>query len=553
MAELDIVDDPDAYGSKGQSWHADFVSYMVEIVTHPAYAGMPDAIKPDGKVQWEAPSNRQSGQFQHTHHRRRDWWQAKALQIGIDPSADRWISTVAKRIHPLGEKPCKRCGRTMRIAYAYPNGHLQRRLLQEFGQDFEIDPFESITELVQRVTDQFGDARLLKFRNLLSTDTLTPPLALEELDAWISWLEDEYIPHEPSLLSPGAMSNAPDRFDGFHSFNLCCRKKADTGRIDANMRTYTTDRRVFEYWSDGDWIAADRMMGLISAQYRNELTADGREGPPSADHIGPVSLGFAHRPQFRLLSKSANSAKNNRMTLVDVADLLKAERMGDEVASWYAKPLWDLRKSDAISEELCLRLSKQLRDNQRIAMHLLVEAYKAGHFAFLSSLLNLHRADFNVEFCGLRISNYVPTYDSIKHSPRKTKYASEQKARRLRVGFEALRAYGEKENRHSSFIPVALSPDAERHLTTALEILLTCDASVSEVDEAIKMALFNSDSRSGEQALRDLVQDVPRTEHVQEFVTARRELEQAMKHVGNVISSLWSDDRYVRAKIEDLS
>ena len=31
-------------------------------------------------------------------------------------------------------------------------------------------------------------------------------------------------------LSPGAMSNPPDRLDGFHTYNLCCRSKQDTGR-----------------------------------------------------------------------------------------------------------------------------------------------------------------------------------------------------------------------------------------------------------------------------------------------------------------------------------
>ena len=431
--EAHIIDDPTAYGSKGQGWHAGFVSYMVGIVTHPVYAGMPDAIKPDGKIQWEAPSNRKGGQFQHTHQRRRDWWRAKALEIGVDPSTDQWISTVAKRIHPIGEKPCKRCGRTMRIAYFYPNGHLQRRLAREFGLDFEFDPLESIIDLVERVVDQYGRARVAAFRFLLTTGILVPPDDLNEVDAWISWLEDEYIPQEPSLLSPGAMSNAPDRFDGFHSFTLCCRKKADTGRIDANMRTYTTDRRVFEYWSDGDWIAADRMMGLISARFRNEATADGKEGPPSADHIGPLSLGFAHRPYFRLLSKRANSAKNNRMTMADVADLVDAELRGEEVASWYAKPLWDLQKGAATSDELCLRISKQLRDNQRAAMHLLVEMFRAGHMTFLASLLGLHHADFNVEFSGIRVSNFVPIYDAIECTPRRTKYASEQKARRLRI------------------------------------------------------------------------------------------------------------------------
>ncbi len=81
-------DDPASYGSKGQSWNPAFVSYMKAIVLHPNYAGMPDAVKPDGKIQWEAPSNRKSGQDQDSHHKRRDWWRAKAAEVGIDDGED---------------------------------------------------------------------------------------------------------------------------------------------------------------------------------------------------------------------------------------------------------------------------------------------------------------------------------------------------------------------------------------------------------------------------------------------------------------------------------
>lgn len=549
--EVQIIDDPKEYGSKGQNWHANFVSYMVSIVTHPTFAGVPDAIKPDGKIQWEAPSNRNGGRFQHTHQLRRNWWGAKALEIGVDPSSDQWISTVAKRIHPTREKPCKRCGRIMRIDYAYPNGHLLKRLRQKFGADFESDPLESIVTLVERVDDQYGQGRLDDFRSLLTIKNLVPPEGLCDVDTWISWLEDDYIPQEPSLLSPGAMSNAPDRLDGFHSFNLCCRKKADSGRADANMRTYTTDRRVFEYWSDGNWIAADRMMGLISARFRNEATADGKDGPPSADHIGPLSLGFAHRPHFRLLSKSANSAKNNRMSMDDVTDLIDAEAKGAEVVSWFAKPLWDLRKSDSTTDELCLRLSKQLRDNQRAAIHVLFEIYKCGHLTFLASLLGLSHADYKVEFCGLHISNFVPVYDRIKYTPRKTKYASEQKARRLRIGFEALRVYGEKENRHSSIVPIVFTNKAEQYLHSALGYLKGSNNTFSEIDDALEAALSNVDGRLGEADLRAIVARIPQADDVKDFALARENLTETMAEVAKSISGMWTTDRYVRAQAEE--
>ena len=81
-------------------------------------------------------------------------------------------------------------------------------------------------------------------------------------------------------LGPGAMSNFPDRFDGFHSYNRCCRKREDTGRWDSNMSSYSKDRRAYEFWSDGNIHAANQFMH----SYFFKGT--------SADHIGPISLGF---------------------------------------------------------------------------------------------------------------------------------------------------------------------------------------------------------------------------------------------------------------------
>ena len=95
-----------------------------------------------------------------------------------------------------------------------------------------------------------------------------------------------------ALLGPGAMSNAPDRFDGFHSYNRCCRKKEDRGRWDSNMDTYNQDRRAYERWSDGNIHAANKFM-------RNEIF-----NGTSADHIGPISLGFVHGAKANLTLRS---------------------------------------------------------------------------------------------------------------------------------------------------------------------------------------------------------------------------------------------------------
>ncbi|MDZ6632569.1 hypothetical protein U4V46_24155 [Escherichia coli] len=53
---------------------------------------------------------------------------------------------------------------------------------------------------------------------LFSTKSITIPDISSNLEAWIEYLKEQYIPQESRMLSPGAMANPPDRFDGF------CRK-----------------------------------------------------------------------------------------------------------------------------------------------------------------------------------------------------------------------------------------------------------------------------------------------------------------------------------------
>jgi Alw26I/Eco31I/Esp3I family type II restriction endonuclease len=540
-----IDDDPNSYGSKGQSWNATFVQYMKSIVMHPNYAGMPDALKDDGKIQWEAPSNRSGGQYKDTHHRRRDWWRAKATEIGIDVREDKWISRTAKKIHPTGEKPCKRCGRVLRIAYVYPGASLVNRCAKEFGDDLAPEPLEAIGDYVRRLVDSPGPAALRKLQKLLKTEASTPPNLGEALDAWLKWIEDDYVPLEPSLLSPGAMSNAPDRFDGFHSFNRCCRGEADTGRHAQNMKSYTTDRRVFEYWSEGNWIAADRMMGVVRARFHNHPSADGGDGPPTADHIGPLSLGFTHRPEFRLLSKSANSAKNNRMSLWDVDYLRRREDGGASVASWYARPIWRVLRDLVVDEETALRLSKVMRDNQRQAISFLADIRNCGHAAFLASLLELEYADVDVDFEDLVIEDFVTKYGHMVCRDRTTKYATEQKARRLRIGFEALRSYTAKSNRH--FIPIRTRA-VERALGLAKKTLALADRDIHALNQEIIALLDQPSTSIHEEELRRRSARVPRIEDVEAFAVARQHLEVAMTEVAAELAAKWNDERYIRAE-----
>lgn len=534
-------------GFRGQAPHDVFQEYMESVVNDPVFAGMPDAHYDDGRIQWEAPSNRTSGKFKDSHQKRRDWWAEKANSLGIDTAGENWISRVAKQIHPTKEKPCKKCGQIMEIRYVYLGAHLLNRVekLSFVSREFELSQIEDIYSLLARLSDEYGDQAVASFPEILKTKEGPDSLALED---WLEWINTHFVLSEPSALSPGAMSNAPDRFEGFYSFNRCCRATADSGRTKKNLRSYTTDRRVFEYWTSGDWIAADRLMGLIRKDFRDEKCLNGHEGPCQADHIGPISLGFNHRPNFQLLCGPCNSGKNNRMSLSDMHWLLKHEASGETVISWHSSESWNRCKTLVTTDEEASRLSKILRDNRHSYMAALSKIADKGHVWFLASLLELGHADFNVDFEELRIEKHLTIWDKINHTKRETKYASEQKARRARIAFEELSVYFQKRNRNSFIAQNAKSDDA---FSRCLSELGKQSNEAKSLDEAMVDALGSSESeRDG--AFRNVFEKLGNPDPVR-FAQARLQLEEHMNSVGEVLSSMWEDDRYSRVALKSRS
>lgn len=431
------------YGDNRRAWHPDFLEYMYDIVEHPNFAGMPCTVDDDGKIDWTIPSNRTRGSKNWDgNSRRREWWREKAKELGI-ATKGKWLSKTAKSIHPTGKKPCQICGRVMELAYVYPT----KRSVETFNKYLPPDETLTYEDLltVYEVIDHFFTVLGHEQARGALTRCLKKETPVGSPDEVKEFVRQEFVERESRRFSPGAMSNAPDRLDGYHTYNLCCRSRQDTGRSKDNLRTYSDDRRAFEHWCEGDWVAANYLMTRTTVGNCSSPTCE-NSGPLTADHIGPISLGFAHSPDFITLCRACNSAKNNRMSLSDVEMLRIREGRGEKVASWQIRSLWDRCKGSVKSDADALLLSKLLRILQHHYIMHLYEILKAGAPDALMQFLDPQQALSKVEFIGLDRNSL--DFEEIKRVKRNDTYAHSKAARMIRIAFDALGDYAQKENRN---------------------------------------------------------------------------------------------------------
>lgn len=529
-----------------------FSKYKEFIASHPAYSGMPDLRYPDGRIQWETPSNRKSGEFKDSHDKRLQWWKNKATEIGISTTEDKWISKVAKRIHPTGIRPCPVCGKELEIRYAYLSKRFIKRvhLLDFYNNDIEMTEITHILDFVTEFITEYKNHAIHTLPILLSCKEAPDIPKLSTLSEWLEWIDQKYIPLEPSMLGPGSMSNAPDRLDGFH-YNRCCRKKTDKGRSDANLASYSKDRRAFENWSDGNWITANMLMGYIKSNpaLRQEPCAnfgDAHEHPLpcDADHIGPISLGFCHRPEFQLLCSPCNSAKNNRLYFSDVQHLIAVESTGETVTTWYATPVWNLCKNKVTNTETALRLSKIMRDNRNIALMLLSKFMTSGECLFLLSLLNLQYADYQYQIIpdSQEIYNHIVTVD-FTYETSSLRYVTIQKRRKIRIAFESLSDYATKDNRNGF---IYNSPTIEQLKSTIFDIL----SSVPQEYKILNSKLYSiiSNPVISDNEIESFLNEVDYNKllSLNEYVAAKEKLYEIMSLVAQELSNNWDSARYSR-------
>ena len=397
------------------------------IANHPNYKGLPIGRKEDGSLRWIATAKSDVGQG------RKNWALKKAKELGI-PNEPGVYAKVMLAVHPTKMKVCQVCGKSMSLYYIYPNATLCKQLESEFKIPCSMTT--SIYDYAQEICNKFGEGKTKSF--FVKKFKLPQSFLKSDLTTILDKCEDECRNGGSKLMGPGAMSNFPDRADGFHTYNRCCRSKEDTGRSPENLKTYTKDRRAYEYWSDGNIHAANQYMG--SSYFAGE----------SADHVGPISLGFVHDSLFlRKMPSGDNSAKRDRLLYEDIVSLIQIEKTNKVKAiSWYSELIWDYIKLNFKDDEKLLeRFRNALKLNMNNFMLSLWIISKYGKQngidfltkAFIEPKYEYFKYDYTFGKYGCVISK---TPRNITDSTRK------EIDRFKRIALESVNDYHDKDNRN---------------------------------------------------------------------------------------------------------
>jgi len=424
--------------------HPNCIAYRKMIVEHQNYNNLPEIYNNSNDIRWVTAGKSELGQ------KRKKWWlniKQKLLNNGIKLDKRAPLQPTCLHIHPTKKKADLTTGIMWDLRYVYPGKIILKKINDIFNTSYFISDTEegAKTTIFKIIDDLYKNE---KFKNL---ESIFPGiLKNENVQKTKEFMEKEYVDKFYSKLSPGAYSNCPDRLDGYHDYCLGNRHITDKGRSKENLQTYGRDRRAYENWADGDWKAASRLMKLINKYGK------------SPDHVGPISLGFCHRPSFNIMTKAENSAKGNRLTLKDFNQLMIEEKK-EEIVSWHTKPFWDLIKNNIKNENDVKKLYKLMRRNIDCVLIILYEVLKLGHKNLLHSLLNPQYAYFKNDIKFENFNKETGEYSSLIKTPANRKENENNANRYIEISFEALEEYKDKKNRRLANI-------SSKDLITYLEI-----------------------------------------------------------------------------------
>lgn len=412
-----------------KQWHLNFFEYMEFIVEHENYRGLPIKKNKNGNYSWITTSKTEIGK------KRIEWAINKAKELGIPLDSEGLFAKVMFAIHPTKKKICQVCGREMSLYYIYPSKNLIRDIYKNFKYNFPqvMTLYEIVNDLLIKGVSEIELKNFL-LKKIKNSSNICLTSTFEKI---ICQLEIESRLEGKKVLSPGAMSNFPDRFDGFHTYNLCCRKKEDKGRSDENMSTYSKDRRAYQYLNDGNLRAADKFM---TSYFFEKM---------SADHVGPISLGFVHDPRYlRPLSISENSAKRDRISKKDIETIISIHKKTKVCPmSWYSCIIWQFIVDNYQNPNFTMEnFTDILKQNIVDFMYILKTIKDIGKLGedFIYKTLIEHKTNYylyNYEF-----NEFGEITKTTKRNL--TEAAKGEIERFIRISFESIDNFDKKENRH---------------------------------------------------------------------------------------------------------
>lgn len=407
--------------------------YREDIIIHENYTNLPFVRKKNNEIAWIAVTKNKKSD---SGKQRLEWANQKLQQLNITPGSPGAYAYLMYNLHPTKEKPCDCCGKIMSLDYIYLNKNFVKRVIKKFPElRGTVSETTSIYDLKNLISDQELKDLLINIFNFDKTNE-----TIEEiLEKCIQKSREG-----SKIMGPGAMSNFPDRLDGFHTYNRCCRKVKDKGRHDENMKQYSKDRRAYEYFSDGNFQRANSYM---KSEYFNMI---------SADHGGPISLGFIH-DMFNLfpMGKSKNSAKRDRIILDYLYELIDIEKEKNiTMMSWFSEPIWKFIKNDLLNISIENLSNKQIKSKEDF-YYMLLKQNIINFMYFLNKILgSLNGELFIIE--KLLKPKYVffskeysfPTIDSYIETDKKLTEANEKEIPRLnRIAIESIEEFSKKDNR----------------------------------------------------------------------------------------------------------
>ena len=115
--------------------HPAYIEYMQSIVSHPTYSSMPNAVSPNGRINWQVSSGIGTS-FYKDYLARKAWWISKADELGLPGKGDEQdrLTIAARIVHPTGYRICRLCGKSFNIGYFYLNASFSRRLNSVFPE-----------------------------------------------------------------------------------------------------------------------------------------------------------------------------------------------------------------------------------------------------------------------------------------------------------------------------------------------------------------------------------------------------------------------------------